>query len=118
MVSKSCACENISCGTASVAVNNSKALSQSLKAMGTALSGKSELTLSSLFVTGEAGDFRAAPERPQVDPAQQFLLPAAGRADSWIQWYEVHLSTHCEGLFLWVCCPSSETQVRAGLGEL
>lgn len=58
--------------------------------MGTVLSGTSAVNSVFPFVTGEAGDFRAAPERPEVDPAQQFLLPAAGRVDTWIQWYDVH----------------------------
>lgn len=49
--------------------------------------------VSSPFMTGKAGDFRAAPERPEVDPAQQLLLPAAGRADTRIQWYDLNLST-------------------------
>lgn len=90
--------ETINHGEASAAVTDSEAHSQSWQAMGAVLSGTS-VQLSSPFLTGEAGDFRAAPERPEVDPAQQFLLPAAGRADTWIQWYDPPpLRTHiCEG---------------------
>lgn len=40
-----------------------------------------------LSLAGKAGDFRAAPEEPEADPGQQFLLAAPGGAHARVQWY-------------------------------